>query len=82
MWPASRSRIVRVAALAQLLIGCSAEAPGYFEIPKPKFDVPVPYAVTGPRLGIWDGQEYAPIFIKGVSGPEHARAMYAKYVGA
>lgn len=54
-------------ALGCLLLGCTAEAPDYFEIPRPRFDVPVPYAVAGERLGIWNGHEYAPIFIKGVN---------------
>ena len=28
---------------------------------------PVPYAVVGDRLGVWDGQQYKPVFIKGVN---------------
>jgi hypothetical protein len=70
MQPPAWSRTVRLAAIAQLLTACITDAPndpGEVDVPDPKFDVPVPYATVGDRLGIWNGSEYQPFFIKGIN---------------
>lgn len=58
---------IALIAIAAALSACTAPAPDYFEIPKPRFDTPVPFATTGDRLGVWNGREYQPLFIKGMN---------------
>jgi hypothetical protein len=56
----SQARILsQLACCVLLLIACSGDDAG------PSY--PVPYATLGDHLGVWDGQSYRPVFIKGVN---------------
>jgi hypothetical protein len=56
----------RLVAVSCALFWCACSEAGSPDA-KPAPLVPVPFATTGDRLGIWDGQEYKPIFVKGVN---------------
>jgi hypothetical protein len=52
----------RAALCAVLLLGCEAAESHHHS-----YDVAVPFATVGNSLGVWDGQEYRPVFIKGMN---------------
>jgi hypothetical protein len=58
-----RSSSLIAVGCALVLLACSSEDPK----PKPAPIVPVPFATTGDRLGVWDGTQYRPLFVKGVN---------------
>jgi hypothetical protein len=46
-----------------LLVACSAQGSS---TPKKSLE-PLPFKTVGDRLGVWDGQEHVPVFVKGVN---------------